>query len=97
MVALPLIDLTRVDVPNSSASNLSKCRHLVLGILKKPLWEDALTKTQTMGDTSLEVRGVGQAALGWWLCCVCMGVPLAGGLGWGGGEGRQLCCAHACV
>ena len=55
-VALPLIDLTRVDIAGTSASNLSKCRHLVLQVLKSPLWNEALTKTQMAGDTTLEVR-----------------------------------------
>ncbi len=66
-VALPLIDLTRVDVSGTTASNLSKCRHLMLQVLKTPLWTEALSRTQTAGDTTLEVprdRAVNEHALG---------------------------------
>jgi len=55
-VALPLIDLSRYDAPNSTANALSRCRYLVLGLLKDPLWAAGLAKTLTPGDASFELK-----------------------------------------
>ena len=54
IVAMPLVDLTRADTPNTVAYNLSRCRYLVLGALKDPLWAEGLSKTVTTGDASFE-------------------------------------------
>jgi len=56
LVALPLIDLTRAATPNTVAYSLSKCRYLVLGVLKDPLWSSGLAKTLSPGDGSFELK-----------------------------------------
>ncbi len=63
-MALPLIDLARVDVPGTVANSMSKCRHLVLLVLKEPVWKSSLDSTLTAGDTTIEVRRCGR--------CSCM-------------------------